>query len=121
MLPISVTISGDVVYVLNAGAGSLRRCAIVSHRPTRRVSADNRGRAGVRRVLRSPASGGTGRCVLDTRYDAVIVGGGHNGLIAAWYLARSGQLVLVVERRAIIGGACVTEEVWPGYFGSTCA
>lgn len=58
---------------------------------------------------------------MDTRYDAVIVGGGHNGLIAAWYLARSGQRVLVVDRRAIIGGACVTEEVWPGYYGSTCA
>jgi phytoene dehydrogenase-like protein len=47
-------------------------------------------------------------------YEAVVVGGGHNGLTAAAYLARAGLSVCVLERRDILGGACVTEEVWPG-------
>ena len=50
-----------------------------------------------------------------TRYDAIIVGGGHNGLIAAGYLAKERLKVLVLERRPIVGGACVTEELIPGY------
>ncbi len=54
-------------------------------------------------------------------YDAVVVGAGHNGLVAAFYLARAGQRVLVVERREIVGGACVTEEFAPGYRASTGA
>jgi phytoene dehydrogenase-like protein len=47
-------------------------------------------------------------------YDAIVVGGGHNGLTAAAYLARAGLSVCVLERRELLGGACVTEEVWPG-------
>src|SRR5215204_5271149 len=50
--------------------------------------------------------------------DAVIVGAGHNGLVAAAYLARAGLDVEVLERRDIVGGACVTEELWPGVWGS---
>ena len=47
-------------------------------------------------------------------YDAIVVGGGHNGLTCAAYLARSGLRVCVLERRSVLGGACVTEELWPG-------
>src|ERR671932_184443 len=49
------------------------------------------------------------------RYDAVVIGGGHNGLTAAAYLARAGRSVLVLEKRHVLGGAAVTEEVFPGY------
>jgi len=49
------------------------------------------------------------------RYDAVIIGGGHNGLISAAYLARAGLKTLVLERRHVLGGAAVTEEVYPGF------
>jgi phytoene dehydrogenase-like protein len=52
---------------------------------------------------------------VTSRYDAVIVGGGHNGLTAAAYLARAGRRVLVLERRHLVGGAAVTEEVYPGF------
>jgi phytoene dehydrogenase-like protein len=51
--------------------------------------------------------------------DAVVVGGGHNGLTAAAYLARAGLSTLVLERREIVGGACVTEEIAPGCRAST--
>jgi phytoene dehydrogenase-like protein len=53
--------------------------------------------------------------------DVVVVGGGHNGLACAAYLARSGLDVLVLERRAVLGGAAVTEEPWPGYRVSTAS
>ena len=55
------------------------------------------------------------------QYDALVIGAGHNGLIAACYLARAGRRVLTLERRDIVGGACVTEDVWPGYRVSTAA
>jgi len=54
-------------------------------------------------------------------YDAVIAGAGHNGLVTAAYLARAGLRVLVLERRELVGGCSVTEEVWPGYRVSTAA
>ena len=59
--------------------------------------------------------------VSAARYDAVVIGAGHNGLVTAAYLSRAGRSVLVLERRPVIGGACVTEEVWPGYRVSTAA
>ena len=55
------------------------------------------------------------------RYDAIIVGGGHNGLVTAAYLARAGKNVVVLERREMLGGCAVTEELWPGYRVSTGA
>jgi phytoene dehydrogenase-like protein len=55
------------------------------------------------------------------KYDAIVVGGGHNGLVTACYLARAKWRVLVLERRYVVGGACVTEEVFPGFKVSTAA
>jgi len=55
------------------------------------------------------------------KYDAVVIGGGHNGLTAAAYLARAGRKVLVLERRHLVGGAAVTEEVFPGFKFSVCS
>ena len=49
------------------------------------------------------------------RYDALVVGAGHNGLIAATYLAKKGKKVAVIEKRNMIGGAAVTEELLPGF------
>ena len=55
------------------------------------------------------------------KYDAIVIGGGHNGLTAAAYLARAGKEVLVLERRYVLGGAAVTEEVFPGFKFSVCS
>jgi len=55
------------------------------------------------------------------KYDVVIIGGGHNGLTAAAYLARAGRKVLVLERRHVLGGAAVTEEVFKGFRFSVCS
>jgi len=55
------------------------------------------------------------------KYDAIVIGGGHNGLTAAAYLARAGKKVLILERRYVLGGAAVTEEVFPGFKFSVCS
>ena len=55
------------------------------------------------------------------RADAIVIGAGHNGLVAAAYLARAGKRVLVLERREVLGGCAVTEERWPGFRISTAA
>src|SRR2546425_3008208 len=56
-----------------------------------------------------------------SKYDVVVIGGGHNGLVNAAYLARAGKQVLVLERRHVLGGAAVTEEVFPGFKFSVCS
>jgi phytoene dehydrogenase-like protein len=58
---------------------------------------------------------------MPSNYDAIIIGAGHNGLVAAAYLARAGYRVIVLERREIVGGCCITEELWPGFKVSTAA
>ena len=61
------------------------------------------------------------RGITLAQYDAIVVGGGHNGLVAANYLARAGMSVLVLERRGFVGGACITEELFPGFRVSSCS
>ena len=58
---------------------------------------------------------------MTSNYDAVVIGGGHNGLTSAAYLARAGKKVLVLERRHLVGGAAVTEEIYPGFKFSVCS
>ncbi len=58
---------------------------------------------------------------MNQNYDCIVIGGGHNGLVNAAYLARAGKLVLVLERRYVLGGAAVTEEVFPGFKFSVCS
>lgn len=56
-----------------------------------------------------------------TAFDAVVIGGGHNGLVTAGYLAKAGARVSVLEKRPLVGGACITEEPWPGFRINTFA
>src|SRR5246500_2704784 len=58
---------------------------------------------------------------MPQHYDAIVIGGGHNGLVHAAYLAKAGRKVLVLERRHVLGGAAVTEEIIPGFLFSECS
>ena len=57
----------------------------------------------------------------NSQFDCVVIGGGHNGLVAACYLAKAGKKVCLLERRHVLGGCSVTEELWPGYKVSTAS
>ena len=71
-----------------------------------------------RRILRS---GVTDPVSTRTETDVVILGGGHNGLVCAFYLARAGLKVTMLERRGVVGGAAVTEEFHPGFRNYTAS
>ena len=54
-------------------------------------------------------------------FDAVVIGGGHNGLVCAYYLAKAGMRIKICERRSVVGGAAVTEEFHPGFKNSVAS
>ena len=56
-----------------------------------------------------------------SKYDVIVIGGGHNGLVNSAYLAKAGKKVLVLERRHVLGGAACTEEIVPGFKFSVCS
>ncbi|KAL0378132.1 UNVERIFIED_CONTAM: Pyridine nucleotide-disulfide oxidoreductase domain-containing protein 2 [Sesamum radiatum] len=74
-----------------------------------------------RRLTTCTAAANSTRVLADNNWDALVIGGGHNGLTAAAYIARSGLSVAVLERRHVIGGAAVTEELIPGFKFSRCS
>ncbi|CAI9110771.1 OLC1v1010850C1 [Oldenlandia corymbosa var. corymbosa] len=75
----------------------------------------------IRKLSKTATESSSGSVLKSKKWDALVIGGGHNGLTAAAYLARSGLSVAVLERRHVIGGAAVTEELIPGFKFSRCS
>uniref|UniRef100_A0A8D3C4K5 Pyridine nucleotide-disulfide oxidoreductase domain-containing protein 2 n=1 Tax=Scophthalmus maximus TaxID=52904 RepID=A0A8D3C4K5_SCOMX len=72
-------------------------------------------------VVGTVARSGSSRAALQSQYDALVIGGGHNGLVAAAYLQKGGLKTAVLERRHVLGGAAVSEEIVPGFHFSRCS
>ncbi|XP_060943515.1 pyridine nucleotide-disulfide oxidoreductase domain-containing protein 2 [Limanda limanda] len=72
-------------------------------------------------VTRSTCRSRSTGTALKSQYDALVIGGGHNGLVAAAYLQKGGVKTAVLERRYVLGGAAVSEEIFPGYHFSRCS
>ncbi|HEY7971053.1 MAG TPA: NAD(P)/FAD-dependent oxidoreductase [Candidatus Limnocylindrales bacterium] len=84
-----------------------------SGRPTKAAAGNGRS------PKASSNGNGTDRSARDRRYDAIVIGGGHNGLVNGAYLAKAGLKTLILERRHLVGGAAITEELRPGFWFTT--
>lgn len=71
--------------------------------------------------VQSPAEQASDHARTAEVFDVIVIGGGHNGLVCAWYLAKAGHRVKIVEKRGVVGGAAVTEEFHPGFRNSVCS
>ncbi len=116
-------VGGTSGYMLGQVVNDL---VLETRRPERRCRAepaDAVGLGDLRRRRLPPGEDPPAGIVMAAEgdYDVAIVGGGHNGLVAAYYLASAGLRTVVCERRDIVGGCCVTEEFAPGYHASTGA
>ncbi len=89
-----------------------------SHRPTQTFRA---GKPPEHSIVSAFPFNGTIQVPQSEKYDCIIIGGGHNGLVCAATLARQGRQVCVLERRGVLGGCAATESLWPGYRVSTAA
>ena len=80
--------------------------------PTRKAAASPKAKAPTSSAPKTTRS-------TDRRYDAIVIGGGHNGLVNGAYLAKAGLRTLILERRNVVGGAAITEELRPGFWFTT--
>ena len=87
--------------------------------PTKPASARGATTGGNGRGPAAASTNGTDRSARDRSYDAIVIGGGHNGLVNGAYLAKAGLKTLILERRHLVGGAAITEELRPGFWFTT--
>ena len=104
------------------GGGQRRmHCGLVIHRPCFGSRPSFRPADDASTIAQSSQLPAKNRPSMKKRFDCLIIGGGHNGLVAAAYLAKAGKSVCVLERRHVLGGCSVTEELWPGFKVSVAA